>query len=92
MNLLLPTSWRQQARFVDGHDEDDDGHSAFDEEEGEGMVGFDMDPARREALERTRGNAAEPESRLSRDLEQGFMDDSDDEDNSGDTRGRGLRS
>ncbi|KAK2766633.1 hypothetical protein FQN54_005944 [Arachnomyces sp. PD_36] len=94
MNFLLPSSWRQRAQFVDGHG-DDDGRSVFDEEEGEGMVGFDMDPARREALERTRGGAAESEGRLSRELEQGFMDDSDEEDNGrGQSRGlsRGLRS
>lgn len=91
MNFLLPSSWRRRAQFVDGHGEDDDGRSVFDEEEGEGMVGFDMDPARREALERTRGSAAESEGRLSRELEEGFMDDSDDEENGGDRRGRGLR-
>lgn len=43
------------------------------------MVGMDMDPARREALERRRSTVAEPESRLSRELEEGFMDDSDEE-------------
>lgn len=92
MNFLLPSSWRQQGRLVDGHDEDDDGHSVFDEEEGEGMVGFDIHPSRREALERTRGFEAGSEGRLSRELEEGFMDDSDDEDNNGASRGRGLRS
>lgn len=92
MNFLLPASWRQQARLVHDHGEDDDGHSAFDEEEGEGMIGFDMDPSRREALERTRGGVAGSEGRLSRELEEGFMDDSDDEDNNGASHGRGLRS
>jgi len=52
---------------------------SIDEDEGELMVGMDTNTARREALERRRSTAAETESRLSRDLEEGFMDDSDDE-------------
>lgn len=43
------------------------------------MVGMDMDPSRREALERRRSTAGDAESRLSRELEAGFMDDSDDD-------------
>jgi hypothetical protein len=82
MRLFLPTTWRQQTRFDDQHDN----ISIFDEE-GEIMVGMDMDPARREALERRRSTAAEAESRLSRELEEGFIDDSDEE---GDSR-RGSR-
>lgn len=74
MRLFLPAAWRQQARFDDQYDN----ISIFDEE-GEIMVGMDMDPARREALERRRSTVAEPESRLSRELEEGFMDDSDEE-------------
>lgn len=56
-------------------DEDD---GLFDEEEGEGLVGFDVDAPRREALAR---NHAVPDTqrRLSRDLEEGFRDDSDEE-------------
>lgn len=42
------------------------------------MVGMN-DPARREASERQRSTAAGTEGRLSRDLEEGFMDDSDDD-------------
>lgn len=60
-------------------DEQNDNVSIYDEE-GEIMVGMHMDPARREALERRRSTAAEAESRLSRDLEEGFMDDSDEDD------------
>jgi hypothetical protein len=41
------------------------------------MVGMDMDARRREALERRR--APETEGRLSRELEEGFMDESDEE-------------
>lgn len=52
---------------------------SIDEDEGELMVGMNMDAARREALERRRSTAAEAESRLSRELEEGFMDESDDE-------------
>ncbi|KAE8145308.1 hypothetical protein BDV25DRAFT_164964 [Aspergillus avenaceus] len=74
MRLFLPTTWRQQAHFDDHHDN----VSIFDEE-GEIMMGMDMDPARREVLERHRSTAAEAESRLSRELEEGFMDDSDEE-------------
>lgn len=43
------------------------------------MVGMNMDSARRQTLERRQNNPAELEGRLSRDLEEGFMDDSDDE-------------
>ncbi|KAF7162255.1 hypothetical protein CNMCM5623_007650 [Aspergillus felis] len=72
MRFFLPSSWRRQ---TDGQH---DNISIFDEE-GEIMVGMDMDPSRREALERRRDTTADATSRLSRDLEQGFMDDSDDE-------------
>lgn len=54
-------------------DDHNDNVSILDEE-GEIMVAMNMDAARREALD-----VAESESRLSRDLEEGFMDDSDDE-------------
>ena len=44
------------------------------------MVGFDpVDQRRREALEQRR-SMVEEERRLGRDLEQGFKDDSEDED------------
>lgn len=54
------------------------------DEEGEIMVGMHMDGARREALERwdrERGllGGGMSEGRLSRELEEGFMDDSDSE-------------
>jgi hypothetical protein len=53
----------------------------FDDEEGEGMVGFEIDERRREALERRRsgGPGEEEAGRLGRDLEEGFRDDSEDE-------------
>ena len=45
------------------------------------MVGFDIDEAGREALERDgmRNSGIDGERRLSRDLEEGFRDDSDEE-------------
>ncbi|KAA8643210.1 uncharacterized protein ATNIH1004_009972 [Aspergillus tanneri] len=78
MRFFLPASWRrrQQAPLDDHND-----NISILEEEGELMVGMDMDPERREALERRRSTAAEPEGRLSRELEEGFMDDSDEEEN-----------
>lgn len=45
------------------------------------MVGFDVEASRRDAMAR-REEAAITERRLSRDLEEGFRDESDD-----DTRG-----
>lgn len=57
------------------HNEDE----LFDEEEGEGMVGFDIDERRREALERRRSSVGDEDRRLSRELEEGFKDDSDDD-------------
>ncbi|OCL14220.1 hypothetical protein AOQ84DRAFT_435833 [Glonium stellatum] len=83
--LFVPTSWRHRHRaVVDGsygaeHNEDE----LFDEEEGEGMVGFDIDERRREALERRRSSVGDDDRRLSRELEEGFKDDSDDEEEVG---------
>ena len=79
-NLFVPSRWsRSRRQVVDGsgeHNEDE----LFDDEEGEGLVGFDpIDVRRREALERRRSIMGEDDRRLSRDLEEGFKDDSDDE-------------
>ncbi|KAJ5822864.1 hypothetical protein N7447_005204 [Penicillium robsamsonii] len=74
MHFFLPSRWRLGARIAD-HDT-----ISIDDEEGETLVGMDMDSVRRGALEeRRRDTMADTQSRLSRDLEQGFMDDSDDE-------------
>ena len=73
MHFFLPSSWRSGTHVNDHANID------IDDEEGENMVGMDMDAARREALERRRGPAVETLSRLSRELEEGFMDDSDEE-------------
>lgn len=75
MRFFLPSSWR---RDRDLHAADNDNIS-IDEEQGELMVGMDMDARRREALERRRSGALETEGRLSRELEEGFMDESDEE-------------
>ncbi|PWY83034.1 hypothetical protein BO70DRAFT_361972 [Aspergillus heteromorphus CBS 117.55] len=74
MRRFLPSSWRQS------HLDDPSDNISIYDEEGEIMVGMDMDPSRREALERRRSSiSAGAESRLSRELEAGFMDDSDEE-------------
>jgi hypothetical protein len=80
MRFFLPSSWRRNAHL---HQPDNDNIS-IDEEEGELMVGMDMDGdarRRREALEarRSLGPDMETEGRLSRELEEGFMDESDEE-------------
>lgn len=77
-NLFMPSTWTRQPA-VHVHNDDDES-SDFDDEEGEGMVGFDpVDERRREALEQRRSMVDE-ERRLGRELEQGFKDDSEDED------------
>jgi hypothetical protein len=89
MNFLLPITWRRRAfgqptesRYARQSEE-----SLFDEEEGEGMVGFNVDASRRDAIARQE-EAAITERRLSRDLEEGFRDDSDDSDDEARTDGR----
>lgn len=91
MRFFLRSSWRRDATLHPHHADND--NISIDEEEGELMVGMDMDARRREALERRRSTARETEGRLSRELEEGFMDESDEEERDG--RGvlgiRGLR-
>lgn len=74
IGMLVPSSWRsefeQSQQAVSASD--------FDEEEGEEL--FEVDDNRREALSLdARRGRDEHELRLSRDLEEGFKDDSDDE-------------
>ncbi|KAL4955265.1 hypothetical protein BDW69DRAFT_161101 [Aspergillus filifer] len=85
MRQFLPSSWRQQAPISDAGD-----NVSILDEEGEIMVGMNTDSAHREALEQRRSTYAEDEGRLSRELEEGFMDDSDDEVNRENWRGRGA--
>ena len=67
----------RQRGVIHGNSQNDD--ELFDDEEGEGMVGFDpIDERRREALEQRR-SMMDDEIRLGRDLEEGFKDDSEDE-------------
>jgi len=87
----------------DNDDEDgsgDDGFSVFDDEEdGETMVGMNIDPVRRAALEQRRSFVGDfqhddgdsRQVRLSRELEEGFMDDSgSDQEEDGDRYRRRL--
>ncbi|CAG8243206.1 unnamed protein product [Penicillium salamii] len=69
MDLVLRSTWRRSA------DMPDNDNISIDEQEGEALVGMDMDAVRRGALER-RQDVGE---RLGRELEEGFMDDSDSE-------------
>jgi|TARA_R110002003_G_scaffold141_14_gene12983 hypothetical protein len=78
-NLFVPSTWGRNRSVVDGSGGDHHEDELFDDEEGEGMVGFDpIDQRRREALEQRR-SMMEEERRVGRDLEQVFKDDSDDE-------------
>ncbi|KAL4989029.1 hypothetical protein BDW68DRAFT_157745 [Aspergillus falconensis] len=83
MRRFFPSSWQQQAHISDPSD-----NISILDEEGEIMVGMNMDSAHREALERRRSTVAEDEGRLSRELEEGFMDDSDEEVNRDNWTGR----
>ncbi|TVY50930.1 hypothetical protein LCER1_G008960 [Lachnellula cervina] len=87
---LLPTSWREQfgrgRPSVNGFD---GSGSDFDEDEGEEL--YDVDDNRRQALSLDARRARDDVGRrLSRDLEEGFKDDSDDEDNVSDDRRRSI--
>ncbi|CDM37603.1 hypothetical protein DTO013E5_7622 [Penicillium roqueforti] len=78
MHFFLPSRWRWGAHVAD-HDT-----ISIDDEEGEILVGMDRDSMRRGALEQQRRDTgAETDSRLSRDLEEGFIDDSDEEGSEG---------
>lgn len=77
MNYLIPSSWRSQflrSRHLSSADEMSD----FDEDDGEEL--YEVDSNRREALSLdSRRGRSEVGTRLSRDLEEGFMDDTDSE-------------
>ncbi|KAJ5972699.1 uncharacterized protein N7479_002617 [Penicillium vulpinum] len=86
MYLFLPSRWRWGARTAD-HDT-----ISIDDEEGEVLVRMNRDSVRRGALEERRhDNLEETQSRLGRDLEEGFMDDSDDERREGRGNGQQVR-
>jgi hypothetical protein len=78
VRFLLPSSWLTGRPASGRYGAGEGDGSLFDDEEGEGLVGFDIDAQRRERLERSNGIGIS-DRRLSRDLEEGFEDDSDDE-------------
>ncbi|KAJ5033433.1 uncharacterized protein L3040_008549 [Drepanopeziza brunnea f. sp. 'multigermtubi'] len=77
---LLPSTWRADfGRDRYAVSAQDGSGSDFDEEEGEEL--YEVDDHRREALSQdARRGRDEDGRRLSRDLEEGFKDDSEDED------------
>ena len=80
--IILPSIWqreRELRRYNNAGDGDGSG-SDFDEDDGEEL--YDVGPRRREALSLDagrRGGIEAEERRLSRDLEEGFKDDSSEE-------------
>ena len=75
---LMPSSWRRDFAGGQYTVNAQDGGSDFDEDEGEEL--YEVDDNRREAisLDQRRGRD-DSGRRLSRDLEEGFKDDSDDD-------------
>jgi len=80
VGLLLPSSWRRDfGRSRRSVNATDGPGSDFDEDDGEEL--YDIAASRREALSLDARRGADDDGRrLSRDLEEGFKDDSDDED------------
>lgn len=74
---MLPSTWRSD--FNQGYivSAEDGFGGGFDEDDGEELS--DVDDHRREALSLDARRGAVDDRRLSRDLEEGFKDDSDDE-------------
>ncbi|KAH8652166.1 hypothetical protein BX600DRAFT_89212 [Xylariales sp. PMI_506] len=83
-NRLIPSRWRMSIRERLVQADDDTG---FDSDDGEELE--DVDEERRHALSLDTAGRIETDSmrRLSRDLEEGFMDDSEDESDDRRTRG-----
>ncbi|CAG8959640.1 hypothetical protein HYFRA_00001543 [Hymenoscyphus fraxineus] len=79
VQLLVPSSWRTQFERSRQTASAQDGlGSEFDDEDGEEL--FDVDDNRREALSLDARRGRDDDGRrLSRDLEEGFKDDSDEE-------------
>jgi Mg-chelatase subunit ChlI len=83
---LLPSTWRAEFAGARQAVSAQDGSSDFDEDDGEELYEVnDVDRNRREALslDAQRGRE-DSERRLSRDLEEGFKDDSEDGDDTSD--------
>jgi hypothetical protein len=88
-DFLVPSSWRRDRNLHAVGAQDGSG-SDFDEDEGEELSGFDDN--RREALSLDASRGRDDDGRrLSRDLEEGFKDDSDDDSDAElDSRSRSL--
>ena len=96
LRLFLPSTWAFRDRFRRRDSLASADGELFDEESGEAMVGFDVQERsrRRDGMERQISNmdaatrtvngtldaGADSNRRLSRELEEGFRDDSSDED------------
>ncbi|KAK3325644.1 hypothetical protein B0H66DRAFT_599797 [Apodospora peruviana] len=80
--LMVPSTWRQrlQDRLVVADSNED---ADYDSEDGE-ELGVVDEPTRRGVLGRSQQHSVDDTRRLSRDLEEGFRDDSD-EDGSSDS-------
>lgn len=91
---MIPPSlrWRHDVRRGSLGGEDDD-QWIVGEEEGENMVGFGRDVERLERGRDERGGRVEIDSqrRLSRELEEGFKDDSEEEGDQGEVISGGGR-
>lgn len=88
---ILPSSWRSQFGQNQYTSNAEAGNeSDFDDDDGEEL--FEVDANRREALSLDARRGIDDDGRrLSRDLEEGFKDDSDDEDEMlGDGRRRSI--
>lgn len=81
--------WRHEGAYGEGIIEDDE---LFGVEEGESMVGFDVVGRRERRLRDDRredgDGGIDSQRRLSRELEEGFKDDSEDEEGGVDDRRR----
>jgi len=83
---LQPSAWRSDGERYTASAQDGLG-SDLDEEDGEEL--YEVDDRRREALSLdARRGRDEDGSRLSRDLEEGFRDDSDEDEDTGTNRSR----
>ena len=78
VRFVLPSAWLNGRPPGGRYGGGEVNGSLFDEEEGEGLVGFDINAQRRARLERSNG-IGNSDRRLSRDLEEGFQDESDNE-------------
>ncbi|KAK3378162.1 hypothetical protein B0H63DRAFT_479038 [Podospora didyma] len=77
-NIVIPSAWRFRREHVDIADGDSD--AGFDSDEGEELG--EVDDSARSGREQER-HSIDNTRRLSRDLEEGFRDDSDEESEDG---------